>query len=177
MQPSHIYLPALIIFGLNIFSCKKDESPSGCCGTPSIEASFGNATIFVPNIFTPNGDGINDLLQVYGDSIRIISNLEITTSNGIVVFSAMDVFQNDPVATWDGYVNGIKLEGLFDISVTSMAEDGTIKIFKGKVYNYPCGDATFPHPVNTNDCHFPSQVDNGVYNHNIPSGENSDCFE
>jgi len=48
---------------------------------------------YVPNTFTPNGDGINDLFQVYGIGIDTIS---------------VDIFDRwgNSLMTWSGLENG-----------------------------------------------------------------------
>ena len=56
--------------------------------------------VFLPNTFTPNGDGKNDELQLYGKYIDEM-NLQIFNRWGELVFEA-----NDPSETWDGSYKG-----------------------------------------------------------------------
>jgi gliding motility-associated-like protein len=62
-----------------------------------------NNDIFIPNIFTPNGDGINDEIVISGgrDVERIISFL-IYDRWGNVVFEGNDFSPNDSSISWDG---------------------------------------------------------------------------
>lgn len=57
--------------------------------------------VFVPNAFTPNGDGINDLFFVSGNDIDT-ERFELTVFNrwGEIVFSTVDRFQ-----AWNGGMN------------------------------------------------------------------------
>jgi gliding motility-associated-like protein len=58
------------------------------------------ANIFVPNTFTPNGDGLNDLLKLYGDGVRSY-HLRIYDRWGEKVFDT-----EDGISTWDGNFQG-----------------------------------------------------------------------
>jgi gliding motility-associated-like protein len=55
------------------------------------------AELFVPNIFTPNGDGINDYFQIIGLDDYAENKLEILNKHGRVIFS-----QKNYHNTWDG---------------------------------------------------------------------------
>ena len=63
------------------------------------------ATFFLPNAFTPNGDGRNELFRGAGD-IRYLSDfkLEVYNRAGEVVFRA-----TDPQIGWDGRLRGREL--------------------------------------------------------------------
>ncbi len=70
--------------------------------TPFALSTFveGGATVFVPNVFSPNGDGFNDLLRVRG---RGITELDFVIYDrwGEKVFET-----NDVNAGWDGTYKG-----------------------------------------------------------------------
>ncbi len=60
-------------------------------------------SIFVPSTFSPNGDGVNDVLFIYtGDNIDEIVKFEIYARWGEQVFSVNSVPPNDPDYGWDG---------------------------------------------------------------------------
>ncbi|MDP4266327.1 MAG: choice-of-anchor L domain-containing protein [Bacteroidota bacterium] len=61
-------------------------------------------TIYIPNCFTPNGDGINDIFQISGVGLRGL-NITIFNRWGEVVFESSDIQKG-----WDGKVNGNKAE-------------------------------------------------------------------
>jgi len=76
----------------------------GCMGADSV---YINATpccnLYVPNAFTPNGDGVNDLFRTH--SIRTFESYQCIIMNrwGQEVFSS-----KDQDAGWDGFFNGVK---------------------------------------------------------------------
>lgn len=60
--------------------------------------------LWFPNVFTPNGDGINDIFEGYGAHIEL-KELKIYDRWGSIVFSSIS-----PNAGWDGTRNGIELQ-------------------------------------------------------------------
>lgn len=76
---------------------------SGCYFTDSLLtiARDDDPNLDIPNVFTPNGDGHNDLYQINGDSL-VYFQLEIYNRWGQTVFSTETIY-----AGWDGnYTNG-----------------------------------------------------------------------
>ena len=172
-----------MLFSINLLyiclSChdEKKQDPQDCCGNPAIEVSFGNAHVYVPNIFTPNADGINDLLVVYGDSISLITSFQIRDEDNKLVFDTTNMIPNYYTTGWNGEVDGEVVEGVYSISMSVRAEDGTVKELEGKVCNYPCDGQPLPEISAIDQCKFPTQVTNGHFDPTIPSGEHSDCFD
>jgi gliding motility-associated-like protein len=73
----------------------------GCTATASIQINAnGTPPIFIPNGFTPNGDGVNDEWQVFGTGIK---DIKATVYNrwGEKVFESDDQSQG-----WDGTYRG-----------------------------------------------------------------------
>jgi gliding motility-associated-like protein len=63
--------------------------------------------VYVPNVFSPNGDGLNDYFTLFTDSdVREITLLEIYTRWGDLVFSKKNFPPNDPSQGWDGKFAG-----------------------------------------------------------------------
>jgi gliding motility-associated-like protein len=58
--------------------------------------------LFVPNAFTPNGDGHNDVLRVIPIGIRALNYFTVFNRWGQRVFTT-----TDPGTGWDGTVNGV----------------------------------------------------------------------
>jgi len=84
--------------------------------------------IDVPNAFSPNGDGINDVIKVEGVGITQLS-FKIYNRWGELVYEGFD--QNEG---WDGYYKG-KLQELevYTYQVNAILLDGSNKILKGNI--------------------------------------------
>ena len=185
MTNSKPFLPHylfLIIACTTLFlSCKKDGNSNpldGCCDTPAINAQVGFGHVYVPNVFTPNGDGINDRLVVNGDqNIILIRSFRVSDKEGTTVFYAEDLIPNDPTNAWDGTVNAKYKNGVYSIVMVVEAFDNATATLQGKVCNYRCLDSGEEEPISGAGCQFPAQVLNGVYDPSLPSVESSGCFE
>lgn len=59
-----------------------------------------SAKIYLPNVFSPNGDGINDVLIPFGKN-AIFENMKIFDRWGSMVYNT-----GAPLSGWDGHVNG-----------------------------------------------------------------------
>jgi gliding motility-associated-like protein len=58
---------------------------------------------FIPNIFSPNGDGINDVLFIQSNSeVTGVSVFRIFDRWGDVVFEDFDFLPNDAAHGWNG---------------------------------------------------------------------------
>jgi len=64
--------------------------------------SCDNGIIYVPNTFTPNGDGLNDIFMIRGIAATKIDYFRILDRWGRLVFEAMGGVPNDPQFGWDG---------------------------------------------------------------------------
>jgi gliding motility-associated-like protein len=74
----------------------------------------------IPTAFSPNGDGLNDVLQIQGEGIATFS-ISIYDRWGQRVFNS-----TDPTDTWDGTFNGKALNsGVFAYRVYVVLLDGT----------------------------------------------------
>ena len=74
----------------------------GCRDTASLKITvFKGSTIYVPNAFTPNGDGVNDLIKPYFIGIKSLFYFTIFDRWGKKVFST-----NDMANGWNGAYKG-----------------------------------------------------------------------
>ena len=68
-----------------------------------------NANIFIPNTFSPNGDGMNDQFFIRGNGLFTIKYLKIFNRWGQVVYERSNVRANEAADGWDGTFKGQKL--------------------------------------------------------------------
>lgn len=61
---------------------------------------------FIPNTFTPNGDGVNDYFYPRGSNLYNIQSLQVFNRWGQVVFERKNFPANDATLGWDGKING-----------------------------------------------------------------------
>jgi gliding motility-associated-like protein len=86
--------------------------------------------VFVPNTFTPNGDGQNDILKVFGPGVESVKQVRIFNRWGQMVFET-----NDPDGIgWDGTFNGEELNpGVFVYYMDVECINGERTIKKGDI--------------------------------------------
>ncbi len=78
-------------------------SESECSTSDTIDIKVIDAPIsFLPNAFTPNGDGLNDVLRPHIVGFRVIQSFEIYNRYGTLVFKSTN--NNQPA--WDGTFQG-----------------------------------------------------------------------
>ncbi|HWB62842.1 MAG TPA: gliding motility-associated C-terminal domain-containing protein, partial [Chitinophagales bacterium] len=105
---------------------------NGCKATDTITLNVlkGATDIFVPNAFSPNGDGNNDYFEVYGD-MGAVSFFEVSVFDrwGEKVFES-----NDYRFKWDGTYKGEPAQiGNYVYVITAAFLNGSHKNYKGSV--------------------------------------------
>ncbi|HHH55118.1 MAG TPA: gliding motility-associated C-terminal domain-containing protein, partial [Bacteroidetes bacterium] len=88
--------------------CVDIVNDNGCSANDCIEVRFvENVDVDIPNIFTPDGDGLNDKFYIKGDNtVLSIKELKIFDRWGELVFSQNDFPPNDANYGWDGNFRG-----------------------------------------------------------------------
>lgn len=108
----------------------------GCRDSAEVTITVDNSPrVFVPNAFSPNDDGQNDLLIVYspGDVIKVRS-FQIYTRWGECVFERRNFPPNFPGYGWDGTFRGQPLaSGLMVYLIEVELVDGRIERLSGDV--------------------------------------------
>lgn len=92
--------------------------------------------IYIPNVFSPNEDGTNEIFHIYAkeNTIKIINSLQIYTRWGELVFEVYDFPPNDPQYGWDGFFRGVPMNsGVFVYWTEVELINGQPIILKGDV--------------------------------------------
>ncbi len=89
-----------------------------------------NNILLIPNAFTPNGDGLNDVFRIHNITNQIIVDFVIFNRWGTVMYRS-----NSKDAAWDGTYKNIPQEsGVFGYNIQIQTpETEKINIYKGTV--------------------------------------------
>lgn len=110
--------------------------PNGCKARDAVRVAVdGRRRVYVPTAFSPNGDGINDRLTVFGDaSVAQVLSLQIFDRWGGLVYEGRNLQPNDTTTGWDGTVNGEAVQpGTYVYVLRLQLADGTEEWMKGEV--------------------------------------------
>lgn len=110
---------------------------NGCIAEDEIEVRIDdNRNIFIPNVFTPNGDGINDYFQIFtGSGVESVNYLYVFDRWGNQMFSAKDLDLN-PGGTigWNGSYLGRNVNpGVYTYVSEIQFIDGVTLRYRGSV--------------------------------------------
>lgn len=118
IQPGWVYLEA--------------RNLNGCPAQDSFFVELNReAAVFLPDAFTPNSDGLNEQLVVFGgQSVRRVTDYQIFDRWGEQVYQAQDLFLNQDSRYWDGSFKGRPMNpGVFVCMVEVEFWDGTRQRF------------------------------------------------
>jgi gliding motility-associated-like protein len=95
-----------------------------------------NRQIYVPNIFSPNEDGTNDLFSVFADPVTVlkIKTFQVFTRWGEAVYELKDLSPGVNSPGWDGTYKGERMNpAVFVWQAVVVFVDGKEETFKGDV--------------------------------------------
>lgn len=109
----------------------------GCTASDLVRVlSVKNFLLYIPNVFSPDADGINDVWFVYGDVNKIINikELKIFDRWGELLYEESNFPISDPAYGWNGKSKGKYLNpGVFVYYFIAEYADGNSEIYKGDV--------------------------------------------
>lgn len=109
---------------------------NGCLGVDSFFVRVRkNYEIYPPNVFSPNGDNINDLFYVHGSkSLLQIDEMLIFDRWGNLLYVGKNLAPANPTQGWDGQSKGEKcLPGVYVYQIKGRFLDGHVKTISGDI--------------------------------------------
>ncbi|HRP30525.1 MAG TPA: PKD domain-containing protein [Agriterribacter sp.] len=89
---------------------------------------------FVPNTFSPNGDGMNDVFYPRGRGLASVQSMKIYNRWGQLVFERRSFSANDASLGWNGKLNGQSLPpDVYVYMVEFVCENAQIVTMKGDI--------------------------------------------
>ncbi len=91
--------------------------------------------VYIPNAFSPNGDGVNDFMGIYTDAaLQEIRYLRIFNRWGKLVYQKNNMPAGSLNQLWDGRQNAILMPlGTYIYSFEATFIDGESKVFSGEI--------------------------------------------
>jgi gliding motility-associated-like protein len=96
---------ATIYYGKNGITCTNEAEI-----TITVLTTCNGDIVYVPNTFTPNNDGHNDVFRIRGNGVTKINHFRVFDRWGNKVFESLDVSPNSDLAGWNGKMNNIGME-------------------------------------------------------------------
>ncbi len=104
-------------------------SLNSCYNRDTVRVYVVDAQVEVPNAFSPNDDGVNDVIYLLAVGIIDVQEFKIFNRWGQVVFETSDILQG-----WDGMFNGQPQEmGNYAYYYKAMDRAGTLKEGSGDI--------------------------------------------
>ncbi|MES2648527.1 MAG: PKD domain-containing protein [Bacteroidota bacterium] len=90
--------------------------------------------VYIPNTFSPNGDGQNDRFYPRGKGVSLVKSMRIFNRWGELVFEHKDFAFNDPGAGWNGtYKSTLLTPDVYVYIVEVLCDNNVIYNVKGNV--------------------------------------------
>lgn len=91
--------------------------------------------VFIPNAFSPDGDGYNDYFTIYGGvDVEEVVSLNIFNRWGDLVFSKNNFQPNDDLIGWNGFFKGKNVNnGVYIYTAEILFKDGISERFSGDI--------------------------------------------
>ncbi|MEZ4961834.1 MAG: gliding motility-associated C-terminal domain-containing protein [Saprospiraceae bacterium] len=111
---------------------------NGCVATGEVLVNIDkNRNIYIPNVFSPNGDGLNDLFRVFtGQGVTAINFMRIYDRWGEKMFDVSNIqpSQDGTSPAWDGTFRGKAMKpAVFMYLIEVTFYDGKVLLYRGDV--------------------------------------------
>ncbi len=125
-SPAHVYLNpgtyTVSLLATNQYGCNDSITKIDYINI------YQRPIVFIPNVFSPNGDGQNEILQVFANGVNYL-DWKIFNRWGEKVYQGSNVTQG-----WDGNYQGKPCpSGVYTYTVNIVFDDGSSRLMKGSV--------------------------------------------
>lgn len=132
-----------------------------CCGVQPVDFKLSNGSIYMPNVFTPNKDGINDLFHPFiSAEIAEIQSFTILSAIGDTVIFSRPTISYDRLQEfgWNGQrKDGSLYQGRFKYGMRVVSKDIKIRLLEGEACSVLCQPGTAELKTKRG-CFYPSQA-------------------
>ncbi|MFN0082856.1 MAG: PKD domain-containing protein [Ferruginibacter sp.] len=114
----------------------KVENEGGCTASSAVTVFVlcDGANVFIPNTFSPNGDGANDVFYPRGTGLFTVKQARIFTRWGEEVFARYSFKANDASMGWDGTFKGQKFTAdVYVYIIEIQCDNNSTLVYKGNV--------------------------------------------
>lgn len=167
MHSSKFYLVLALVLSyfLLLTACSKatmkpKEFAEKCCEDDAEVDCIGDLCLTLPNVFTPNNDGINDIFYIHSlaGNQSYTAGVSIFDPAGNIVYENSEMRFNDPSSAWDGSnSNGEIIQNLYQVELQYTGPNDETHYLSNKVAVLLEMDCV----ENWSNCEFSSQF-NGV---------------
>jgi len=92
------------------------------------------SNLFIPNTFSPNGDGTNDIFYPRGTGLFKVRNLRIFSRWGEIVFDKSNFDANNTAYGWDGTSKGKPLNpDVYVYTLEVVCDNGSVLTYRGNI--------------------------------------------
>jgi hypothetical protein len=173
-----------VVFCMYLQSCTAQETITSsdyeaCCGSKSVERTIGRGNTYVPNVFTPNGDGTNDHFRPFVSEGLEAQAFTIYSAVGDTILYTRSYFGSTDTKTnlgWDGFrKDGTAYKGIFKYGIAIYAENNIREEITGEACCVRC-EPSATILKSKDGCFYPIQADNkGHLDKSIAASER-ECF-
>ncbi|UAY50636.1 PKD domain-containing protein [Ferruginibacter albus] len=108
---------------------------AGCSVKDDVAVNYPcQVSIFIPNTFSPNNDGMNDYFYPRGKDIYLIQSMRIFNRWGQMVFQRTNFSANSATMGWDGRFNGQQAStDVYTYVIEVICNNNYISTFRGDI--------------------------------------------
>lgn len=162
-------LITFLLISTLLISCNKRSVKVTCCDADPFQTEFSGGHVVVPNLFTPNGDGVND---TFGPEFQGVVSYEMT----IVNTREKVLYSTSSSGRWNGKVDGEVFNGIVGWTIKLKTDDVQIIDIFGQVCVLEDTDGICP--KNADNCVFATQYKSSTGTFDSEAGTNeSICIE